>query len=99
MAGGAPSGNKNAVKGRKAEAALNKALAIRDGVEPTETTETFQCLIDMWDKQIEEALEGDKGSMQMIVERLDGKPKQAIVGGDEDDAPVLHEIRRTIVRA
>lgn len=34
-----------------------------------------------------------------IGDRLDGKPAQAIVGGDEDDNPVsvLHKIERVIV--
>jgi hypothetical protein len=34
-----------------------------------------------------------------VGDRLDGKPAQAIVGGDEDDPAVkmVHEIRRTIV--
>jgi hypothetical protein len=33
-----------------------------------------------------------------VGDRLDGKPAQAIVGGDEDDAPVrLETIRRIIV--
>ena len=34
-----------------------------------------------------------------IGDRLDGKPAQAIVGGDEDDPAVrmIHEIRRSIV--
>jgi hypothetical protein len=34
-----------------------------------------------------------------VGDRLDGKPAQAIVGGDEDDAPVrLETIRRIIVK-
>lgn len=34
-----------------------------------------------------------------VGDRLDGKPAQAIVGGDEDDSPVkmLHKIERVIV--
>ena len=34
-----------------------------------------------------------------VGDRLDGKPAQAIIGGDEDDPAVkhIHEIRRTIV--
>jgi hypothetical protein len=34
-----------------------------------------------------------------IGDRLDGKPAQAIIGGDEGDAPIVHEIRRVIVPA
>ena len=76
--GGAPKGNKNAQNNAIAGAALKKALAIKDGKEPTESRETFQCLVDMWSMQIDEALMGDKHSLNMIVERLDGKPGQSI---------------------
>lgn len=76
--GGAPKGNKNGTKGRIATAALHKALAIRSGEEPKETTENYQALIDIWDKQIANALEGSQASANMIVERLEGKATQAV---------------------
>ena len=38
-------------------------------------------------------------AIREVADRLDGKPAQAIVGGDEDDNPVsvLHKIERVIV--
>ena len=95
---GAPKGNSNGSKGRKATDALHRAIDVRDGHKEMPAGEEYSVLVAMWDKQIEKALDGDGSSMNMIVERLDGKPKQAIVGGDEDDSPVLHKIVREIVR-
>lgn len=47
---------------------------------------------------IDKAADGDVPAIKEIADRLDGKPAQAIVGGDEDDAPVrLETIRRIIV--
>jgi len=88
MAAGAPKGNKNASKGRRATMALERAIDVRDGQAEMPQGEEYSVLVEMWDKQIDLALDGDKGSLAMIAERLDGKPKQAVVGGDEDDAPI-----------
>lgn len=40
---------------------------------------------------VSNAMLGDKESWQEIGNRLDGKVPQAIVGGDEDDAPIKVE--------
>lgn len=86
---GAPKGNQNSAKGREATKALFQALAVASGQkEPEDVLTRYQVLVEMWNKQIISALEGDKASLQMIVERTDGKPKQAIVGGDDDDQPI-----------
>ena len=39
-------------------------------------------------KQVIMAMDGDSASIRDIADRIDGKPAQAIVGGDEDDNPV-----------
>lgn len=48
---------------------------------------------------VKAAKEGDTPAIKEIGDRLDGKVAQAIVGGDDDDAPIrmITEIRRTIV--
>lgn len=48
---------------------------------------------------IDSAKGGDISALKELGDRLDGKPSQAIVGGDEDDNPVrvITEIRRSIV--
>lgn len=50
---------------------------------------------------IEVALSGDVSAAKEVGDRLDGRVPQAVVGGGEEDnaIKVLHEIRRTIVKA
>jgi len=45
-------------------------------------------LREMWLAQIKKAKDGDLASFKEINDRLEGKPAQAIIGGDEDDAPI-----------
>jgi len=85
---GAPIGNKNATKGAVARQALIKAIELKSLGEEFQGIDRMKCLIDIWAKQIDQALDGDNGSAAMIVDRLDGRPKQAIIGGDEDDEPI-----------
>jgi hypothetical protein len=42
-------------------------------------------------KQLERAGE-DTAAAREVADRLDGKPAQAIVGGEEDDAPVALKV-------
>ena len=75
--GGAPKGNNNAGKGRKATRALHYVLDTQAGefnfdFEPTHP------LVAIWKKQIELAKEGDKDATKLIVERLDGKAHQSM---------------------
>ncbi len=46
---------------------------------------------------LEKAEAGDVSAIKEIGDRLDGKPAQ-MISGDEDGAPILHEIRRVIVK-
>jgi len=51
------------------------------------------------DALIAKAMSGDVQAIKELGDRLDGKPAQAIVGGDDDDAPLRVEmIERVIVR-
>lgn len=44
--------------------------------------------------------DGDKWALEEIGDRLDGKPAQAIIGGDEDDPPIKYQkVERVLVRA
>ena len=49
---------------------------------------------------IKSAGEGDVPALKELGDRLDGKPAQAIVGGEEGDNPVrvINEIQHVIVR-
>jgi len=68
----APANNKNAANAKVAKAALERALEIRSPID------RYQTLVEIWDKQIVNALNGDIAAATMIVDRLDGKPSQAI---------------------
>jgi hypothetical protein len=47
-----------------------------------------QALDKLADKCVDMGLEGDMQAIKEIGDRLDGRPAQAIIGGDEDDSPV-----------
>ena len=86
---GAPKGNSNASKGKEATKALYQALSIASGMkEEKDVLSKYRALVDIWLKQIDLAKEGNPGSATMIVDRLEGKPKQAVVGGDDGDPPI-----------
>lgn len=73
---GAPKGNRNAANGQFARAALVKALEKRAGyVSSNEILSRFKTLVEIWDVQIDKALDGDGPAATMIVDRMDGKPK------------------------
>lgn len=88
MAGGAPIGNQNAVKGKMFEHALKMTLAKRPSA-----------LMNIANKLVDEAEAGEQWAVNMVADRLDGKSKQAIVGGDDDDNPLrfVARIERIIV--
>lgn len=44
------------------------------------------------DALVEKAMAGDVQAIKEVADRLDGKPAQAIIGGDEDDAPLRHAL-------
>lgn len=57
-------------------------------------------LRDIADALVTKAISGDVQAIREVADRIDGKPAQAIIGGDDDDAPVrLETIRRIIVGA
>lgn len=79
--GGQP-GNQNAVKGRRWRNAIEKALAKRCKGDAQAALE------DLAEKFLNAVENGDLAAFRELGDRIDGKPAQAIVGGDEDDNPV-----------
>jgi len=58
--------------------ALEHALLASQGEEPEgEKVSKFKALVAIWDAQITKARDGDTQSASMIIDRLDGRPKQA----------------------
>lgn len=85
---GAPVGNKNAAKSRVFSDALRRAIAQDDGERIRKAAET---MLDL-------AASGEPWAVKEVFDRLEGKAAQAVtISGDEDN-PLVHEIRRTIVK-
>ena len=91
---GAPIGNNNGANKGIARRALLSALKRKSGIATSEAPEEFEALIRIWEKQIDQATDGDNTSCNNIVDRLDGKPKQAVIGGEDEDSPIniIHRI-------
>lgn len=85
---GAPIGNQNAAKGKMFEQALKLTLAKRPAA-----------LLNIANTLVTEAENGEQWAVQMVADRLDGRAKQQIVGGDDDDNPLrfVARIERIIV--
>lgn len=50
------------------------------------------------ERLVAEAMAGESWAVQQVADRLEGKPAQAIIGGDDDDPAIRFEkIVRTIV--
>lgn len=91
--GGAPLGNQNGAKGKRWREAIQRALARSTGTVDGGLDKAADRLVLL-------ALEGDKWALDHIADRIDGKPRQAVVGDDEaDPLRVIHKVERVIVRA
>jgi|SRR5256885_5954122 len=86
---GAPVGNHNAKKGKIVEGAIKRALARDD----------WKRLNDGVERLVEAFASGEPWALQMVADRCDGKPEQAITGPDGDSifAPLL--IQSEAIRA
>lgn len=90
----APIGNQNAKKGRLWADAIKRAVARKFNGDLNHG------LDQLAEKLIDAVAEGDLPALKEFGDRMDGKPAQAIIGGDEDDPAVtLRVIERRIVRA
>jgi len=90
----APLGNQNAAKAKRWQDALNKALA-RYSTEDGKI-KAGEALDKVAETVVGKALAGDKDAWQEIGNRLDGKPAQAIIGGNDDDPPI--SIKEILIR-
>lgn len=84
---GAPEGNQNAVKGKRLfNSALKRAL--------TQGPERITAIVE---KLISLAESGEQWAVKELIDRVDGKAPQPVVGGDDDDNPI--SIREIVIRA
>jgi hypothetical protein len=71
--------------------AINRAIKRREQEDP-------QALEKLAEKILLAVDAGDVSAMKELGDRIDGKPAQAITGGDDDDSPLrLEVIKRVIV--
>jgi hypothetical protein len=90
---GAPLGNNNAGRGREATNALEKALYQDANEDAPQCIAKFQALVDIWKAQIAKAKDGDVSSATMIIDRMEGRPTQAVdIGGQADNPLTFKEI-------
>lgn len=75
---GAQPGNKNGA--RPFAAALKHAIA--------DAGTDRAALIEIAKALLAKAMDGDLAAIREVADRLDGKPAQAIVGGEEGDRPI-----------
>jgi hypothetical protein len=71
---GAPIGNKNAAKAKEFETALRRALCQYEKGE----VEAGHALRKIADKLVDLALDGSPWAIQMVSDRLDGKPQASV---------------------
>jgi hypothetical protein len=87
--------------GRPKEKAFADALRLAVNAEVENEGEKKKKLRVIAERLVAEAMAGESWAVQQVADRLDGKPAQAIIGGDEDDPAIsmLHRIERVIVRS
>lgn len=73
---GAPLGNQNAAKAKVWQAAIMRALDKRSKLAQREA------LDDLAEALLDKAGEGDLAALKELGDRLDGRPAQAITGGE-----------------
>lgn len=84
---GAPLGNQNAVKAKRWEQAISRALELRS------RRDQIEALDELAEVLLSKAADGDMAALKELGDRLDGKPAQAIVGGGEGSEPINAAIR------
>ena len=94
--GGAPKGNKNAVRHHHWRKALERALAEFDKTVDGERIKEGDAINAIARTVIRQAIKGDIACIKEIGDRLDGRPKQAIDFGENDS---LKSITVEFVRA
>ena len=99
---GAPIGNQNAAR-RRFRDALNKALAQYTNAHvearPEYICQQGEALDKIAMNLVHRAVYNDSDAIEEVADRLDGRPAQAITGGEEGDNPisVLQKIVRVVV--
>lgn len=91
----APVGNQNARKAKDWENALRRVLAQYEN--PEAKISKGEALAKIAEACVIQAMAGDKDARAEIANRLDGKVPQALIGGDDEDAPI--KVEQILIRA
>jgi hypothetical protein len=84
---GAPEGNQNATKSKRLfNSALKRAL--------TQDPKRLETIVE---KLVSLAELGESWAVKELIDRVDGKAPQPVVGGDDDDNPIT--VKEIIIRA
>jgi hypothetical protein len=84
---GAPEGNQNAAKSKRLfNSALKRALTQGPG--------RVEAIVE---KLISLAESGEPWAVKELIDRVDGKAPQPVVGGDDDENPIT--VKEIIIRA
>jgi hypothetical protein len=86
---GAPAGNQNAAKAKVWNAAIKRALERRSASR----TDGIKEIDALAEKLLDLVAAGDLPALKEFGDRMDGKPAQALIGGDDDD-PAIKVIQR-----
>lgn len=84
---GAPKGNTNAASGRECRAALLHVLKNKTFGK----VKKAQALRAICEKLVTKAIDGDMTAIREVMDRVDGKPPQALTG--DDGGPVEAKIK------
>lgn len=96
----APLGNQNAVKAKRWQDALHKALTRFTSDTEQIKVKAGEALDKIAETVVQQALLGNKDAWQEIGNRLDGKVPQGIIGGSDDDPPLkIQRVERVVIRA
>lgn len=91
---GAPAGNQNASRAKVWRSAIERALERRT-VSRADGQKEIDALAE---KLLELVAAGDLSALKEFGDRIDGKPAQAIIGGEDGDPPLKVEGVVNLVR-
>lgn len=87
---GAPEGNQNSTREKRM---LNAALTRHLVQNPEDAAEIVRVMVAA-------AKKGEAWAVKEVFDRESGKPKQPVIGGDEDDEPIrIQKVERVLIRA
>jgi hypothetical protein len=88
---GAQPGNQNAAKGKEFRQALKRVMARRSGNVSAGLEKIAEQLLAAADLN-------EQWALREIMDRIDGRPAQALIGGDEDD-PAIKTTSEILIRS